>query len=56
MACSFLDLEIALRSIRSDILSLLGARGVGVIIPLLATPYLARVLEPAGFGMYATGL
>lgn len=43
-------------SIRADLIALLGARGIGILIPLLATPYLARVLNPEGFGLFSLGL
>lgn len=43
-------------SIRADLVALFGARGVGILIPLFATPYLTRVLRPEGFGLFSLGL
>ncbi len=38
-----------------NILALYGVRAVEQLLPLIILPYLARMLEPAGWGMFAIG-
>ncbi|MCS2150036.1 flippase [Scandinavium manionii] len=40
------------KKILVNIASLMGVQGIGYIIPLLTLPYLVRVLDPHGYGIY----